>query len=323
MLHITYQNNNGTLEFRGGKGRNSWRIIEIDGLGLATKSFNTAEYPGSVGQRTLSETLSARTISIQCDVSSIKSCYGGTQNNRWEISKALKILNEPGTMLISDGCRTRKITARCVEAVQGERHGGYVIFAMQFVCDYPYFEDKKTKTIPLFKVEKLLGGTTRWYTEKKEEYEDEKDRKLLSESIESGKFKLPCMFTRRTSNANVINLGDVDTEPIIRVSLGGNADDGTNGAFGTLVINNESTKQSIELNLQNTEKITTVTLDIPNRKIYSQDNQNLIHYLSPSSFLSDFWLKKGQNQISVLNNMSEFCTVVCEFSNKYVEAVIG
>lgn len=295
MLHITYQNDIGKLDFKGGNGRHSWRILEIEGLGLTSKSFNTAQYPATIGQRTLSETIGARTISIQCDVNSIASHYGNTPSNRWEISKALKILNEPGTLLISDGTRVRKISARCVEAVQGERHGGYVVFAMQFVCDYPYFEDKETTKVPLFKVEHLLKST----------------------------FTLPCMFTRRTTKANVINIGDVDTEPIIRIRLNGGTYNGTAGTPGTLVIRNETTKQEIELNLQDAESTKEVIVDIPNRKIYSQDNKNLIHHLAPTSFLSDFWLQKGQNLIGVDNYISESCVVECEFSNKYIEAVIG
>lgn len=314
MLHITYQNKNGTLNFKGGNGRNSWRILEIEGLGLTSKSFNTAQYPATIGQRTLSESIDARTITIQCDVNSIKSQYGGTSSNRWEISRALKILNEPGMLLISDGVRTRKINARCVEAVQGERHGGYVVFAIQFVCDYPYFEDKETTKVPLFQVEHLLGSTTRWYL---------KDGQLTKEIVERGKFILPCMFTRYTSKANILNIGDVDTEPMIKIHLNGGTYNGTIGTPGTLVISNESTNQQIELNLQDAGETTVVTVDIPNRKIYSQDNKNLIHHLAPTSFLSDFWFKKGQNEICVDNYISESCVVECEFSNKYIEAVIG
>lgn len=295
MLHISYQNDIGKLDFKGGNGRNAWRILEIDGLGIAPKSFNTAQYPATIGQRTLSETLDARTISIQCDVNSIASQYSGTSSNRWEISRALKILNEPGVLLISDGTRTRKIEARCVEAAQGERYGGYSVFAIQFMCDYPYFEDKDTSIVPLFKVEKLLEGT----------------------------FTLPCIFTRRITKANVINIGDVDTEPIIRIRLNGGTYNGTDGTPGTLVIRNETTNQQIELNLEDAENTTEVIVDIPNRKIYSQDNKNLIHHLAPTSFLSDFWLQKGQNLIGVDNYISESCVVECEFSNKYIEAVIG
>lgn len=314
MLHITYQNENGTLDFKGGNGRNAWRILEIDGLGIAPKSFHTAQYPATIGQRTLSETLDARTISIQCDVNAIQSQYGGTKSNRWEISKALKILNEPGTLLIFDGSRTRKIMARCVEAVQGERHGGYTVFAMQFVCDYPYFEDKQTTQVPLFKVEPLLGSTTRWYL---------KNGQLTQESVERGTFTLPCMFTRYTSKANILNIGDVDTEPMIRIRLNGGTYNGTAGTPGTLVICNESTNQQIELNLQGAGDTTEVIVDIPNRKIYSQDNKNLIHHLAPTSFLSDFWFQKGKNEIRVDNYISESSVVTCEFSNKYIEAVIG
>ena len=314
MLHITYQNDIGKLDFKGGNGRHAWRILEIDGLGIAPKSFNTAQHPATVGQRTLSETTEARTITIQCDVNSIASHYGGASSNRWEISRALKILNEPGTLLISDGTRVRKINARCVEAVQGERHGGYTVFAIQFVCDYPYFEDRETSKVPLFKVEPLLGNTTRWYL---------KDGQLTKEGIESGKFILPCMFTRYISRANVVNIGDVDTEPIIRIRLNGGTYNGTEGTPGTLVIRNETTNQQIELNLGDAENTTEVIIDIPTRKIYSQDNKNLIHHLAPTSFLSDLWLQKGQNLIGVDNYISESSVVECEFSNKYIEAVIG
>lgn len=314
MLHITYQNENGKLDFKGGSGRNAWRILEIDGLGLTSKSFETAQYPASVGQRTLSESIEARTITIQCDVTSIQSQYNGAASKRWEISKALKILNEPGTLLIADDSRIRKINAHCVEAAQGERHGGYVVFAMQFVCDYPYFEDRDTKTVPLFKVEYLLGSAARWYF---------KDGQLTKENTESGTFTLPCMFTRYTSKANVVNIGDVETEPIIRIRLNGGTYNGVEGTPGTLVIHNETTNQQIELNLGDAEGTTEVIVDIPNRKIYSQDNKNLIHHLAPTSFLSDFWFQKGGNQIRVDNYISESCLVTCEFSNKYVEAVIG
>ena len=316
MLHIVYENKIGRLDFNGGKGCHPWRILEIDGLGLTGKNYETVEYPGGIGQRTLSETLNARTISIQCDVNSIKSIYYISKkwSNRREISRALKILNEPGTLIICDGYRTRKIMARCVEAVQGERHGGYTVFAMQFVCDYPYFEDKDVTTIPLFKVENLIGTTTRWYL---------KNGELTSESIEASKFILPCLFTRKTARANVINFGDIDAEPIIRISLNGERYDDSVESFGMLIIHNESTKQKIELNLQDAGDTKEVIVDIPNRKIYSQDNENLIHHLSPTSFLSDFWLQKGDNLISVDNYISSACVVECEFSNKYVEAVIG
>lgn len=315
MLHITYENENGKLDFNGGKGRNSWRILEIDGLGLAPKSFQTAEHPTIIGQRTISETINARAISIQCDISSIHNYCANTKSNKWEISKALKILNEPGTLLIFDGQRTRKIKARCTEALQGERHGGYTVFAMQFICDYPYFEDKDTNRVPLFEAENLIGGSTRWYLND--------EGKLTSETIESGFFQLPCLFTRRLAKGYVFNIGDVDTEPIIKIHLSEEAYGEEKDSSGILIIHNESTKQKIELNLQGVENTTEIIIDIPNRKIYSRDNKNLIHHLAPTSFLSDFWLQKGQNLISVTNGISESCSIECEFSNKYIEAVIG
>ena len=311
MLYITYQNENGRLDFNGGSGSRPWRILEADGLGLAGKSFNTASYPSGVGQKTLSETVGARSITIQCDVSSISGYDGVTRNNRWEISKALKILNLPGKLLIRDGQRTRKIDARCTEAVQGTRHGGYTVFAMQFVCDYPYFEDRETKTIPIFKIENLIGVGMRWYLDG--------DGILRKVPIAEGTFTLPCIFSCRTSEASILNIGDVDAEPIIRITVQGEVKTGDEA--GVLIIKNETTEQQLEL-LCDAKDGDVITINIPERKIYRQKTENLISYLSPSSFLSDFWLAKGENRISVINNVSMSCIVECEFSNKYLEAVI-
>lgn len=304
MLHITYENEIGRLHLGGGSDYSNWHIIEIDGLGLAEKSLNAVTYPWGIGQQTLSETLQPRTITIQCDIHNL----GGS---KYEVSNALKILNYPGDLLIYDGYRTRKISARCTSSTQGERNGGYKVFAMQFVCDYPHFEDSNITSIPIFKLENLIGGSVRWYKNDNGE--------LVHEANESGTFKLPCVFTRLTSEANVLNIGDVDSEPIIKVYMQGETSNSVNS--GILYIKNKSTNQQIELNCEAVSG-DIITLNIPNRTIYNQHGENLISYLSPRSFLSDFWLKRGNNYISVINNITDSCIVTCEFSNKYIEAVI-
>lgn len=319
MLHITYENEIGRLDFSGGSGKGAWRILEIDGLGLAEKSYQTVTYPGGAGQRTVSETAGARVITIQCDVNCIHGTYKSTAGNAFEASKALKILNEPGALFIGNGGRNRKIEARCTQAAQGQRYGGYLVFAMQFICDYPYFEDPAVQTIPIFKRENLIGCGVRWFLEPDASGKDS----WKSEPLAADAFQLPCIFSRRVSEANILNAGDVEAEPVIRIRMQGGEYSGESGESGTLAIHNLTTCQKIELNLADAGKVSTVTIDIHNRKIFSQDEENLIHYLAPTSFLSDFWLQKGQNLIQVDNYLSDSCSVVCEFSNKYVEAVIG
>lgn len=305
MLFITYENEIGKLDFNGGNGCRPWRIIEIDGLGLVGKTYDTAVYPAQAGQHTIAETVGARTITIQCDVL-------GLNGTRFEISRALQILNVPGTLVIRDSFRTYKIGARCIDSAQGERFGGYRVYALQFICDYPYFEDLNNTIVPILDLDNLIGSDVRWYTGGNDQ--------MQQEAIEAGTWKLPCMFSLRTAVSNVLNIGDVDTEPLIKITIQGKPYVGEGS--GTLIIKNQTTHQQLELNCDATEG-DIVTVDIPNRKIYNQKGDNLIAYMSPTSFLGDFWIQKGNNRISVENNISEFCVVVCEFSNKYVEAVIG
>ena len=321
MLHITYENANGQLRFSGGKGAYPWRVLQIDGLALAEKSLSTAVYPSQAGQTTLSETVGARYITMQCDIRS--------SGSRQEIAKALKILNEPGTLTVATGGCTRKIEARCVETAPGERYGGYQIFALQFVCDYPYFEDPENTAVPIYQCEKLIGSGTRWYLDDNGE--------LKSESITPGGFQLPGLLSKRISETNVLNMGDVDTEPTILITMLGEA------GSGSLLIyrdKGEQNEQKLELDfpamvkrkteegtLEETEYIPengdVITIDIPNRQIYNQKGDNLLSGLSLDSFLSDFWLQRGNNLIQVENSVSNSCTVVCRYSNKYVEAVIA
>lgn len=304
MLYITYENETGKLNLTGGSGRSAWHIITVEGLGLSEKSYETTSYPGTLGQKTLSESIEPRTITIQCDVHML----GGSRN---EISKALRILNKPGTLTIRDGIRSRKIGARCTNSAEGERNGGYKVFAFQFVCDYPYFEDCHVTTVPVFKPENLIGNGVRWYLD---------DGKLVTEDgIADGFFKLPCIFTRRISKSNVLNMGDVDCEPIIKIKVQG--EQRTDINTKRLSIKNISANQQLDLYCD-AEDGDEIIIDIPNRKIYNQNGKNLISYLGATSFLSDFGLQKGDNLIEVTNEITDFCLVECQFSNKYIEAVI-
>jgi len=315
MLRITYENKLGKLQLGGGRDTHIWRILEADGLGLTAKQFNTVTYPTEIGQHTMSETINARTITLKCDIRSPK----GAQ---FEIARALRILNRPGTLTIHSGITKRKINARCAAAEQGERHGGYRVFVMQFLCDYPYFEDTCHTNVPIFRRENLIGSGRRWYFDETAAFH--------SQPISTNQFILPCMFSRRTSSANVMNLGDVDTEPVLQIYIQGNL---FPEAGRKIRITNNATNQTIEMNLdayiadeaEKERDITKdeITLNIPERTVYNIYGENLISILSNDSFLSAFWLECGNNIIEVENSVSARCAVMCEFSNKYIEAVLS
>ena len=308
MLFITYQNNIGKLDFGGGDSSRNFKILDVEGLSLPTKNLNVVSYPGEVGQRTISESAGPRTITLQCDLHS-------PNGNRYELSKALKILEKSGTLVIRSGNSTRKISARCIDAAPGERYGGYRVLILQFMCDYPYFEDKEDTNVHIFRRENKIKTT----------------------------FTLPDILSKRVSEATVTNLGDTDTEPTIIITM---LDDTVDGNLAIKISNvfregDVQTKQSLDLcfpidivtkdasgNNQTTaytpSKGEIITLDIQSRKIFNQNGDNLISCLSNTSFLSDFWLSGGSNEVAVdLVPFTSSCTVVYKFSNKYVEAVIA
>lgn len=112
------------------------------------------------------------------------------------------------------------------------------------------------------------------------------------EDLVSGSFILPMVFTRMYFSAEVKNLGDVETEPIITVTA--LADSGEQ----VVTVLNETTGQSIGINhqLANGE---VITFDHVEGDITSSISGNIINKLIKTS---DFWaLEPGANLISSPN----------------------
>lgn len=296
-MYLVYENDLGRIDMSGG-GDGSWRITDITGLELAPKNINTVVYAGQDGQDTLSETTSPRTITIGGDIKN-------SGQGQYELSKALRVLNAPGVLKLYLEAKERSIKCRCNSFEVQKRNGAVQPFILQLIADKPHFEDLENTIIAIFKEEGNLNGT----------------------------FTLPCVFTIRTSIANIMNLGDIKTEPIIYIY-------NISGGTGTPVpapappqkagfeINNKTTGQSINL-LYSSGPDEVVKIDIANRKITSDkptasnNYGNLINYISYDTFLNAFWLNLGINSIEVLNhNERESINAICEFSNRYIEAVI-
>ncbi len=282
MTKIIFENDAGRLCLSGG-GDEIWRITNISGLGMSTKNFQTVSYFSEAGQRSINERREARIITIAGDV-----CAKGLSAAR-KISEAIRILDAPGWLTVRTRGFVRRIWARCTEFSEGENYKSFRKFAIQFCCDCPYFEDVGNDSIALFKRTKEIKNT----------------------------FKLPKMFSCRTSDGIVINQGDVEAEPVLNIYFGAEISEGVKT---TLTIHNETTKNKLIMSLY-PKPGDFVTIDISKRKIYKSGGENLIASLSDDSSLSRFMLQKGANIISVTSDVETNLSIVCTFTNRYLEAV--
>jgi phage-related protein len=167
--------------------------------------------------------------------------------------------------------------------------GEIATFAVQFVCDSPYFEDGEDRVVPLYRRTKGL----------------------------STPFALPRSFGEIVAGGLVENKGNIPLEPIITIYYP-NALEGVDG----ITIKNETTGKGITLDYS-PEGEDTVVIDVKNRKITSKIAGSLLNNISDDTFLGDFVLERGNNEISVdLGNVAKGFSIECKFSNLYSEAVI-
>ncbi len=282
---VQFDNATGTLCF--GNGNRTWNLTKIDGLALPEKTFQSIGYANMPGQRTIAEKAEARVITMRGD------CHGGGR----EFSEGLRILNEKGRLTFVGGQKTRCIEAYCSHFEIQKRHGVYIEFIIQFICDDPYFTGQEPGQAALY---------------------DRRDKVTDS-------FKTPCVFTERITGANVLNNGDVETEPVFTITC---VAAGLLGETHGIRIENHTTGNvfCLDYDMQTDE---VITVDIPSRKIVSNfkneenNNGNLINFLSKDTFLSQIYLAVGENRFTATNYSPESDIVVtCSYPEKYVEAVV-
>lgn len=287
-MHVTFENDLGKIEMGGGS-HPKVNLREITGLSLPEKNYNVVTYAGQNGQETISETAAARTITIGGDI------CGHLQK---ETTRMARILNRPGTLFIHSVNKHRRIPCRCTAFDINEKQGHIIqCFAMQFTADDPAFLDDQNKTIAVFqRVDQIKGS-----------------------------FIFPFVFTIRNNEADIVNMGDCETEPVFTVTSSGATVSGDDYGFE---ISNETTGSKIFLKYRLSAN-ETVTIDIPNRTITSdqpsEENQNgnLINFISDDTFLSSFQFVLGTNHIKAVDhNQSVKFDVLCEYTNKYIEAVV-
>ena len=282
-LTLTYKNSLGSVIMQGGGGSSPLRITAIEGLGLATREYITAVYTGYDGQETTSSRATSRSITIAVEVAA--------NNITAVIHNTLDVLSQSGMLYIDDGTMHRRIMCNQVQIPDIERvlRSQIATFAVQFVCDSPYFEDGEDTVVPLYRRTKGL----------------------------STPFTLPRSFGEIVAGGVVENKGSIPIEPIITIYYP-SALDGIDG----ITLKNETTGKVISLDYSPTGE-DTVVIDVKNRKITSKIAGSLLNNLSDDTFLGDFVLERGNNEISVdLGDVAKGFGIECKFSNLYSEAVI-
>ena len=283
-LTLKYKNNLGTVLMQGGGQESPLRVTGIDGIGLVHREYNTAVYSGYDGQETLGSRTLARSITVAVEVVD----KAAVQVMR----HAFDVLSQGGKLYIKDGNLERCITCNQVHVTETNRilRGQILTFAVQFICDSPFFEDAYDTVVPLYKRIKLLETP----------------------------FALPAMFGEIILGGSIEIKGALSVEPIITIHYPTKLE-GTE----SIVLTNGTTGKSVRLDYAPSAD-ETITIDIKNRKVTSSINGNIINYISRDTFLGDFVLIKGINTISVnVGDITSDFTIECRYNNLYNEAVIA
>lgn len=281
-LKMIYKNELGEVIMHG-SGISQLRILGVEGLSLVEKEYSTAIFSGYDGQQTLGSRAVARTINL------VLEAVG--KNTESIVRNALEVFGRSGVLYIENGVSNRRICCNQIYIPDVTRilRRQIVSFAVQLVCDNPYFEDADDTVVPLYSREKLL----------------------------STPFTLPTTFGRIVMGADINVSGAISAEPVITLYY----PKALNGEEYVL-ITNKTTGKSIRLDYK-PHTNDTVIVDIKNRMVTSSISGNIINCISDETFLGDFTLGKGYNFITVeAGDMDREFTVECRYNNLYSEAVV-
>ena len=286
MYLIEISNQNGSFAIGTYK---KMGLTEIKGIGAPSKSTKTMEFINSPGVKTTSVKDSSRTISIAGDLN----------GNRNDVRNIYRVISEECEIRFILGTERFMIRGRCINPDDIVRiTEGIYTFIFQFVCDFPYFEDFYPSRISI------------------------KNRiNQFPNTLEDGEWSitLPAVATARTTEATVVNRGDVAVYPVITVSnqseiVPYSASRGiitlSNSRGGTIVLYHDFQVGEY------------VVLDLENREIYSVASDGtkteITAEISDDTVLSDFKLLPGENHISVqTENTSNNISCLLEYKNLY------
>lgn len=278
-MEIQFKNDSGTVRFLG-YGRGGWRLIDVTGLGIAPRSFETVSYSNEAGQKTLSITPGARTITVSAEVNA------GSRNARAAaVSRAIRILSKPGELTV----RTfRERCAKCClgDMQEGERSGNFRRYALQFICDSPYFTDVYDTVVPMYERTDLL-----------------RDNFVIGDGV---------ILTKRIAGGRIVNDGDEICEGVLTLAASGAGE-------ADVVITNSAAGGAIKLHVGAGH---TYKIDLEERTITDEEGRSALNILADESYLSDFYIAVGENEVKFTHNGGDgfFLTAQYTYRRKYTEA---
>lgn len=272
----------------------NYKIREISGLEAVNKTFNVITYSEENGQETQSFVTGSRAITI---AGTIRAGNGFLLEDLKR--QMLRITHHiPCTLEVHTHRVSRKIKVNQIIYEPRETFGNmFSYFTMQFICDNPWFNDLYPTVVDMSEYIDLIKPTAGGFAE------------------------LPAVWsTRGTSNLKIINAGDEISRPVIRMFAIKSLLDTPEGDTH-ITLKNDSTKQFITLNNYKPVAGETISIDTYERTIISSINGRIDKWLSDDSFLSDFWLKLGDNIVSIENTNTDInLATQLEYENNYAEA---
>ena len=276
---INFENDRGRVEMLLG-GSGPIRISALSGFGNPEKTYSAAFFAGKAGQKTAGAVAKARTMVISGDIS----------GDRSRAEEMLKILDEPGRLILDFDDKKREIYCNQTDVTLGVRKGGYTSFVLTLVADEVYFTDTFETRTAVFERENMLYGD----------------------------IIFPCVFTRKNTEATAENFGEVNVEPVICIY---NYADNPDNEESDITIENITTGQKITLETGMTQN-ECITIDIKNRKVTSSDKGDILNLISDDTFLSKFWLKSGKNHLRAWHgNTGEDISVILSYRSRYREGI--
>jgi len=289
-MQIEIKNSIGKFVIGGGKHPNA-RLREITGLGPPGKDIQTITFAGQPGRTQTNMRDMERVITMSFDF------FGGIS----EIEKLYRLIYNEVDIIITTSMKKRKITGICLNSSEIEKiiYHKWQRLVLQFTCNEPYFKDPEPYIIPIFKRTDLFPNAV----------------------SEDGAFQLllPAVATMRTTEATIINTGDVKIYPLIRL-----VNSSETSALSETVISIYNSTIGAKITLEYLAKTgEEIVIDLPHRKIISNINGDITKHICDDTVLGNFFLNVGENAVSaVMNNSSIGLVVTVEYSNNYASAVI-
>ncbi|MCH5186255.1 MAG: phage tail family protein [Oscillospiraceae bacterium] len=278
-MDICFKNNAGSVEM----GRNGdIRIISISGLASPKKIRNTASYAGIAGAVLLSETPSARTITVSGDIKI--SPYSDAF-----MSKMLRVLDKEGILYIKN---SKKRCIKCsVSDIEFSPKGRvYKEFIIQFTADYPYFTDNEYRQAYLFsRVKNIIPP-----------------------------FTLPRIFSKRVNEAEVRNTGDIRSYPTVKVHFYSDCSENAR----VTIYNDTTQKSLAVLHRARRGDIVTVDAENRIITSERDGNiENITSSVSDDSYISDLYFEPGKNDIRIILENCGEAEAECLYKNSYIEDI--